>query len=224
MAERRRFIGVATPQANPTVEQELHQLLPPPAQVLATRLVSTAAQAEDRLVEYMRQLPDALASFDTLPLELFLFGCTGSSYLVGPEVEDQITRDVEADTRIPIITATQAILAELRRRDVSRLAMLAPYPPWLIDAALRYWSLRGIAVTHSARIDVGVDTRAIYAITPDQALEAARAQDKNNAPVLLLSGTGMPTLEVIDQLNRPVLSSNLCLGLQAQRRLRRQDS
>ena len=59
----RARVGVATPQANPTVEPEIRELLPDAIGVYATRLVFAAPQVEDRLNHYIRHMADAVRSF-----------------------------------------------------------------------------------------------------------------------------------------------------------------
>ena len=79
----RARVGVATPQANPTVEPELRALLPADIGVYATRLVHPAPRVEERLAWYIRHMPEAVRSFGTMNLRAFGFGCTGSSYVAG---------------------------------------------------------------------------------------------------------------------------------------------
>jgi maleate isomerase len=63
------------------------------------------------------------------------------------------------------------------------------------------------------------DTRAVYKIRSKEIASNVAALDLSNAEVLVLTGTGMPTLKAIPELSRqigkPVLSSNLCLAWMA---------
>ena len=68
---------------------EFQRFMRGPAHALFTRLVSNAGETGERLIEYIEQLPQALASYDTMPLRAFAFACTGSAYLVGSEREEQ---------------------------------------------------------------------------------------------------------------------------------------
>ena len=214
----RIYIGVGTPQANPTVEIEFRQYCRPPAFPMITRLVSDADSPNDRLVEYLEQLPAALASFDTLPLRVFAFACTGSSYLVEDEREEEIVCACESKHRVQVITATQAIRRELEGRGIRRIAMLSPYPRDLCDAAIGYWSRIGFDIVASERIDIGADTRGIYDITDDDVAAALNNFDPGDADIVLLSGTGMPTVNAIRESSIPMISSNLCLATEALRR------
>ncbi|MEM7445970.1 MAG: hypothetical protein AAF414_21800, partial [Pseudomonadota bacterium] len=76
-------IGVATPQANPTVEPEMALLMPPGVSLHTTRLVSESTDSLQRLVDYIERLPEYAARFDTMKLRGFGFACTGSTYLIG---------------------------------------------------------------------------------------------------------------------------------------------
>lgn len=220
MSESRAYIGVATPQANPTVEIEFQRFMRGPAYPVFTRLVSNKDAPNDRLIEYMEQMPAALASYDTLPLRAFAFACTGSSYLFGAEREEAMCNEVVQQYRIPVVTATQAIRRELEGRGARRIAILAPYPPDLCNAAASYWDRLGFDIVASERIDTGADTRGIYDLSDDDVASALSNFDHHNADVVLLSGTGMPTMAALLNSERPMLSSNLCLATEVLRRSR----
>jgi maleate isomerase len=217
LTDAKTFIGVATPQANPTVEIEFQRFMRGPAYPMFTRLTSNGASPSDRLVEYMEQMPAALASYNTLPLSAFAFACTGSSYLVGAEREEEITDQMMQQHRIPIVTATQALRREFEGRGATRIAMLAPYPQNLCDAAIAYWERLGFDIVASDRIDTGADTRAIYEITDAQIGTALAGFDDAGADLILLSGTGMPTVATLQKSSVPMLSSNLCLAVEVLR-------
>ena len=218
MSER-TYIGVGTPQANPTVEIEFHRYCGTTAFPMITRLVSGSDAPSERLVDYLEQLPEALASFDNLPLRVFAFACTGSSYLADDTHEEDIVRSCESRFRVQVVTATQAIRRELEGRGARRVAMLAPYPADLCDAAIEYWSRLGFEIVACKRIDVGADTRAIYDITDNDVARALEDFDTAGADVILLSGTGMPTIRALQDSGMPMISSNLCLATEALRRV-----
>lgn len=215
------FLGLATPQANPTVEAEFRLLFRGRLLPVVTRLVSRAHDPARRLLDYLDQLAPALESFDTLPLAAFGFACTGSSYLAGTDAEEAAVRRVTDRFRLPVVTATAAIRAELGIRGARRIAVFAPYPVSLCSAAMRYWKTAGYEVTRLERLETGSeDTRSIYTVTPAAVAAALQRFDPGDADVVLLSGTGMPTLDALLDGNAgpPMISSNLCLAAQMLRR------
>jgi maleate isomerase len=213
----RARIGVATPQSNPTVEPELHALLPEGVALYTTRLVHPAADVETRLDHYIRHLPQAIASFGSLRLTAFGLGCTGSSYRVSPAFEDELTTAAAAERGLPVITAAQAVRRVLAALGLHRIALVSPYPERLAEAGYRYWEAAGLELVDRIRVDPALaDTHGIYEMTSDDALAALRRLDHRRAEAVVLSGTGMPTLQALrvarGELALPVISSNLCLA------------
>ena len=211
------WVGIGTPQANPTVEAEFRRLLPDDAEMLITRLQGSATSSEQRLMDYLTGLDGALAAYDALKPDVFGFACTGSSYLLGADREAAIASASAHRFGYPVITAAQAVLESLRALGASRIAVLAPYPQNIIDASVAFWEQAGLTVTAAQRIDIGsADTRRIYGLSSRDAAEALARLPVAEADAVLLSGTGMPTLAAIRDLGpglgKPLLSSNYCLA------------
>ncbi len=211
------WIGLGTPQANPTMEAEFRRLLPDDTELLVSRLQGSNGSSEQRMVGYIETLPQTLQTYDTLKPDVFGFGNTGSSYLVGAAREAEIVAAIERDFGYPIITAAQAVLASLRAISASRIAILAPYTQPIVDASVVFWEAAGLTVTAVERIDIGsTDTRNIYSLRAADALAGLERLDTGGTDAVLLSGTGMPSLGAIRTaapvLGKPVLSSNYCLA------------
>lgn len=211
-----RALGITTPQANSTVEPEMHALLGAAGfTVLAARLVSGRADSRERLVDYFDRLPETLRQFDAAPLAAAGFACTGSSYLVRREDEERRLAAASRAAGFPVVSSAQAIRAALQALAVSRIALLSPYPAWLSEAGQRYWRDAGLHLTSVAGLPEDMlDTRGIYRLTTAQVRERLAALDLRGAQAVLLSGTGMPTLRTMAaaKLGIPVVSSNLCLA------------
>lgn len=211
------LFGVLTPQVNPTVEPELHILLPPRRSVLIARLMSRQAGLRERLEEYDARLDEFLDSFNPIVLNAIGIACTGMSYRLDAEVEASRLHALAARKGYPVITAAEAIRLALESLGVQRLALISPYPTWLTQQCLTYWQRRGFQVAATLQLpsDWGPDHR-IYEISSRAVIAALAGFDAGEAQALLVAGTGIPSLRVILEVERarqmPVLSSNLCLA------------
>lgn len=208
-------VGIGTPQANPTVEAEFAILLPRACSLYVTRLTSRAEAPEKRLEDYLNGLESYLAAYDTLRPDVFGFACTGSSYLLGAEREQTIIDSAAARYGYPVETAARAIVWGLERLAAKRVALIAPYPQAIVDAACRYWLAAGIEVRRTVQVAIrGSDTRGIYELGSDRVVAALAQLPLDDIDAVLISGTGMPSLAALREpiAGMPVISSSSCLA------------
>jgi maleate isomerase len=218
------LIGVAVPQANPTVEPEMARLVPREFAVIATRLTGNPSTPQNKLVEYLDNLGVSLRAFDNAPLDIVGFACTGTSYLIGTEQEEARIAQYSREFGYPIVTCAQAVRQALRHLGLDRISLIAPYPAWLAEASRKYWESSGLNVTSMTTVELpSNDTRHVYGLGSADVVEAARRLDMKASGALLITGTGVPTLGAIEPIrafyDRPVLTSNLCLAWQLLRTL-----
>lgn len=210
------LFGIAVPQANPVVEPEMWSLAPGGVSLVTTRLLGSKVNSKNRLLEYINNLQMSLDAFDVAPVDAVGIACTGSSYLLGAAQEERQIASHEALFNYPIVTAAQAIRRALSAMNARTIALVAPYPAWLVDACREYWASAGLELATVISYGHGpTDTRDVYQFTSGLVEAATRDLNVDGIEAVVLTGTGVPTLKVLPEIarrtNRPVLSSNLCL-------------
>jgi maleate isomerase len=212
----RARIGIAPPQSNPVVEPEMSVLLPDRVGMLVTRLTGSEQDPKKRFRQYVDNLETSLEAFGVAQLDAFGFACTAPAYLFGDGEAEALDR-VSQRFGYPAISSAQAIRRALDHLGLERIALFSPYPDWLTEASRVYWQGCGYDLTAWATMpDDTTDTTNIYRIRTEGVLRAAEALETGDAEVVLMTGTGMPTLPAMPALTertgKPILSSNLCLA------------
>lgn len=214
-------VALLTPSANPAVEPELRQLLPPQAALHATRLpVMPGTTLEQRNAAYLTAAEAALGDFGALALDAVVVGITGPSYALPPAEDQALQERLSEQTGRPVLLASRAIAAAVATLGRRRLLLFSPYPGWLTERAERYWRAAGLDLVESFKVS---DSFRAYELTPEEVAEGLARLAPPADCVVLLSGTGMPTLDAMEwmqgRFEAPLLSSNLACGFAVCRRL-----
>jgi maleate cis-trans isomerase len=210
-------IGVLLPPGNPTVEPELYRMAPRGVSFHFARLpaggsggpAGAAAGMEERTRAYREGLDGPAQALGEVRPALVLLAHTASSYALGWGHEQPLVDRIGSRCGAPALLAAHAVRAALHHLGVTRLALGTPYPESISRQGKAYWEAAGFRIVGYHRLAGVVN---IYDEPEARAAELAALADAPEAEAVLLSGTGLPTVSVLERLERelgkPVISSN----------------
>lgn len=210
----RARLGFLVPPGNPTVEAEMVALAPEGVSLHFHRMaagggVPGALDNQDARTRAMiDSLGESVGLLAMVKPDIVVVAHTATSYYLGREREADLLARLTRDSGVRVVTAFAAIVAALERLGVRRLAMGAPYSAETTAQGRAHLEAHGFQVVRAQNLP-GVTN--IYDETAERAYRLARAIDAPEAEAVFLSGTGMPTLPVLEMLEadlkKPVLSS-----------------
>ncbi|HZT87759.1 MAG TPA: aspartate/glutamate racemase family protein [Stellaceae bacterium] len=213
----RARIGFLLPPGNPTIEAELTPVPPAGVSLHFHRMVargtpgSLDGQAE-RNRSMLAHLDESVEMLALVKPDLIVIAHTATSYDLAPGEEAALLARLEAAAGIRVTTAFACVAAALRRLGVIRVALGAPYSAETTAKGRAHLEAHGFAVVGADNLK-GV--RNIYDETAERAYRLARSVDTPEAEAVFLSGTGMPTLSVLEMLEqdlgKPAVSSNAAI-------------
>ena len=209
----RARLGFLVPPGNPTVETEMIALAPLGVSVHFHRMTARGAggslEGQDErnrmMVENIDGSVELLAMVDP---DVIVVAHTATSYHLGRERETELLARLQRSTGRQVATAFGSVLEALHRLNIRRVALGTPYSPDTTLQGKAHLEAHGLQVVNFANLE---NVTNIYDTTAERAYGLARLVDREDADAVFLSGTGMPTLpvlEVLEQdLGKPVISS-----------------
>lgn len=213
----RALVGVLTPQANTTVEPEYAILAPRDVAWINARMLSPCTSIEERLVDYWSKAPQFARQFANAPIGSISFACTGTSYLVGKQVEDDVLAEVTRQSGgLPAMSAATAVCHALRVLGARRIGLVSPYEGALDAACTPYWESRGFEIAAKTNATGATHQfHPIYSLPSGSAQRALDDIEDDDLDAIVMLGTGMPTLAPIARTpfkgKTPVLSCMFCV-------------
>ncbi len=219
----RARLGFLVPPGNPTVEPEMMALAPAGVSLHFNRMVAHGATGSlDGQTERNRMMVENIgATAEMLALvepDVIVLAHTATSYHLGREREAELIARLEASTGTRVVTAFGSVLRALESLEVRKLALGAPYSRDTTLQGKAHLEAHGLQVVSFDNLK-GVTN--IYDETAERAYRLGRLVDCAEAEAVFLTGTGMPTLPVLEaleqDLGKPVISSASAMMWQALR-------
>jgi maleate isomerase len=209
----RARLGFLVPPGNPTVEAEMIELAPHGVSVHFQRMVARGVTGSlDGQHERNRMMVDHIGdSIELLALvnpDIVVVAHTATSYYLGREKEADLLARLQKQSGIRVVTAFGSVARALERLGVQRVSLGAPYSRETTLEGKAHLEAHGFTVV---KFDNLPGVTNIYDETPERAYRLARSVDAPEAQAVFLTGTGMPTLPVLEALEqdlaKPVISS-----------------
>ena len=209
----RARLGFLVPPGNPTVETEMIALAPRGVSVHFHRMTAHGAGGsldgqDERNRMMVANIDESAELLAMVEPDVILIAHTATSYHLGRQREAELLARLQKSTGRRVVTAFASVLKALERLDVRRLALGTPYSPETTLQGKTHLEEHGLEIVNFANLP-GVTN--IYDETAERAYRLARMVDRAEAEAVFLSGTGLPTLPVLElleqDLGKPVLSS-----------------
>ena len=209
----RARLGFLVPPGNPTVETEMTQLAPAGVSVHFHRMVARGIggsldgqrERNQMMIDHLGESVELLAMVNP---DVIVIAHTATSYHLGREREAALLARLQEASGVRVVTAFASVLQSLQRLGIKRLALGAPYSREVTLEGKAHLEAHGLEVTNFANLP-GVTN--IYDLTAEHAYKLARSIDCEAAQGVFLTGTGLPTLPVLEaleqDLGKPVISS-----------------
>lgn len=216
VTDRPPQIGVVVLSADETLEPDFRVLLPPPIEVLVSRVPSGAHVSPETLSAMEGALAEAAGRFPVgAGFSSVGYACTSATATIGAErVHGQIQSGLGMTCSISDpVTACLAACAAL---GVTRIALVSPYVETVSAELVAAVSAAGLHVTRRGSFNVSEEAR-VARISPASIRDAALETGASDlCEAVFLSCTNLRTLGIIEgleaELGKPVLSSNVVLA------------
>ncbi|HEY7238354.1 MAG TPA: aspartate/glutamate racemase family protein [Burkholderiales bacterium] len=206
-------IGFLVPPGNPTVEPEMTRLAPQGVTVHFTRMVAHGAVGshqgqEERNRSQIAHLGENVRLLAMVKPAVIALAHTAMSATLGKEDEKKLVERLERSSGIPFITAFGSVLLALTHLGARRIALATPYGADTTLQTKAHLEAHGVSVVSFGNLE---NVKNIYEETPERAYALARRVDAHDAQAIFLSGLGMPSIDVLERLERelgkPVFSA-----------------
>ena len=209
----RARLGFLVPPGTPTVETEMIALAPEGVSLHFHRMVAhgTPGSLEGQSARNRSMVENIDTGIELLAMvkpDVIVVAHTATSYHLGRRGEVELLDRLERATGRRVVTAFGSVVRALERLDIRKLALGTPYSAEVTLQGKTHLESYGFEVVKFDNLK-GVEN--IYDTTAEHAYALARSVDAEDAGAVFLSGTGMPTVSVLEaleqDLGKPVISS-----------------
>lgn len=225
-------IGLVVPPDNTIIEREIPYRLLNIANVYVGRLPTARAVGGiiERTRHYISGIPQVVDQLQCAATDEIIVACTGASYLIGANQESEYFASLTMSAGVRVVSTLSCIKEQLDLEGIQHILLISPYSQELTNKCIQFWEESEKEVTLVSSIARGDSP---YEVPPsDIAAAVSSIREKvngqlNHGEAVLISGTGVPTMNTIDTFgfgtwrenttiptnsdNIPIYSSTSCI-------------
>ena len=156
----------------------------------------------------VENIDDGIELLAMVKPDVIVVAHTVTSYHLGRRGEAELLDRLERATGRRVVTAFGSVVRALERLGIRKLALGTPYSAEVTLQGKAHLEAHGFGAVKFDNLK-GIEN--IYDTTAEHAYALARSVDADDADAVFLSGTGMPTVTVLESLeqdlHKPVISS-----------------
>jgi len=206
----RAKIGVIVPSGNIATEPQFRAMLPPGVAPYFTRATLTTTDG-DGLMQMVKRLDHDVQLLVDAGVDIVFFHCTAiTTFAEGSD--DEILARIARVTDTPASATSKGIVAALQALQAKRVVLITPYVADINAREVAFLERHGAEVIRETGLGIP-DSPGMFAVTPDQWVDYALRNRRDDADLYFLSCAAVRSAEVIEtleaELGRPVVTSNL---------------
>jgi len=208
----RKRIGILIPSTNTTVEAEFYSLGIDEVTFHAARLYNPPSGGEERLLNMLKFAKEGTKKLMTADVDAIIYGCTSGSFIKGPGFEKEVEKTIrEVAHKIPIITASSAVVEALNSFQVKNVSIGTPYTKEVTEKAKIFLQGYHFKVVKTMSLPLRNSSEKGN-IQYRETIDMANAINIPEAEAIVIMCTALPTFGIIkkieDKISKPVITSN----------------
>lgn len=205
-------IGLICPSTNTSIEPEFQRLAPEGIAIHVARAFQDGPQEPALYKQIAENVELASRDLGSARVDVIAFGCTSCTYFVpAEEIRETMTRMSGA----PAVLTADAVVEALKAVGARRIALATPRTDfvnrreieWLGEQDFDVVSVQGLQLGETA-----LERANIGRVPPEVAFRLGISVDRPEADAVFISCTNLPSLAIIENLERelgkPVITSN----------------
>jgi maleate cis-trans isomerase len=178
------------------------------ARMVARGPVGTLDNLQQRAASHLAHMDETVEMLASVEPDVIVLAHTATSYVLGKEGEQKLTRHIEEITGIPFISALGSAVAAFDVLGARKVAVGTAYDEALTLKGKAVLENHGLVVVNATWLP---DVKSIFEETEKRVYGLGRDANRPEAEALFLSGVGLHTLSVLgaleSDLGKPVISS-----------------
>jgi maleate isomerase len=207
----RAKLGIIYTSSSTIMESEFYAMAPRGVSSHTSRVYLGRVTA-DELIQTGVRAVEAARLLATAPLQAIVFGCTSGSFLMGPDYDRELAKELsEVTNPIPVTTTTTAVVRALEALDLSKIVIATPYTDDINERACGYFDAIGHEIMGVQGLQITTDLEMTQ-LSPEKIYQLARSSWNPDADGMVISCTSLRTIEILEALEadigKPVISAN----------------